>query len=212
LYDKVETRLVLNENAVESGIENAFDWLVSQVDQDDVAILFLSGHGVMDERENYYFATHDVDPEHLRATCLRWSSVHDLARDLNGTFVLFADTCHSGGVAGVKTIIGDPLHRLVRDDLGTMVFASSGRGVQSLEDARWSHGAFTHALLEILQTPNGDLDNPPDGRISISELEHGLDRRVRELTGDRQRPVSQKPETVHDFDLFKASPANGVTR
>lgn len=201
-YEAVETRVICDGDAVENTIEKGMDWLATNVQEDDVGILMLSGHGVMDDRQNFYFATHDVDPQSLRSTCLRWTSVHDLASDLRGTFILFADTCHAGGIAGIKTIIGDPVSELSREDIGTVVFASCGSRAVSLENKKWGHGAFTKALLDTLGASDSDRDNPSDGRLSFSELEQNLDRRVLRLTDQQQRPISVKPNPLPDLDLF----------
>lgn len=71
-----------------------------------------------------------------------------------------------------------------------------------MERPEWSHGAFTKALLDTFASPASDLP-PQDGRLSVIELEHNLDVRIRQLTSDQQRPVTQKPPTIANFSLFQ---------
>ncbi len=206
MYESVETRVLLDHEATRWNVEKEMNWLAQAVQRDDVAILFLAGHALMDDRQNYYFATHELDPQDLRNKCVPWSWVHNLARDQRGMLLLFADTCHAGGIAGLNTIIGDPLYELTQEDVGTIVFAASGRNELSVERDAWKHGAFTKSLLDILQSAASDLDEPRDGQLSITELEHRLDRQVFGLTEGRQRPVSQKPRAMRDRNLFALPP------
>ncbi|MBU0515250.1 MAG: caspase family protein, partial [Proteobacteria bacterium] len=61
LYGRVKVRLLLNEEATRGAVLDGLDWLLSEATQKDVAVLFLAGHGVNDNRGGYYFLGHDVD-------------------------------------------------------------------------------------------------------------------------------------------------------
>jgi uncharacterized caspase-like protein len=114
---------------------------------------------------------------------------------------MFVDTCHSSAITDITGITSHPLRLLARDDIGVVVYASCQRGSLSEERDEWRHGAFTYALLETLSDPKSDLGEP-DGRLSISELDRNLHVRVRKLTGEKQTPVSYKPQGLPDLDLF----------
>src|SRR5262249_28550064 len=200
LYDKVATRVLTNREATRARIEEGMDWLVKSAGKKDVAMLFLSGHGVCDNNRNYYLATHEIDPDRLRSTGLRYESLNGLIRDLPCRVVVFADTCHSGGLRGVDVPL-DARRPLYSEEAGAIVFASSLPSEVSLEDTKWGHGAFTKALLDTLTSRASDING--DGFVSVTELDHHLATRVRELTQDRQHPATGKPSTVPDFNLFK---------
>jgi WD40 repeat protein len=201
VYEKVETRVITNKQASAPTIRDGMDWLVRSVTQHDLAILFFSAHGTYDTRRNFYLATHEIDPDRLRSTAIPYSDVARLIQDLPCKVLLFVDTCHSGGITGAKGMGDDPLHELVSESIGTVVFASSTPREVSLEDPRWGHGAFTRALLDSLGNPGSDLDH--DGYLGLTELDFQLSRRVKELTSGQQHPVTQKPPTVSDFNFYK---------
>ena len=164
-------------------------------------MLFLSGHGVCDSNRNYYLATYEIDPDKLRSTGLHYNNLNGLIHDLPCRVLVFADTCHSGGLRGLGDIPLDALRPSYSEEAGAIVFASSLPSEVSLEDAAWKHGAFTKAILDTLNNRKSDLDG--DGFVSMTELDYHLATRVKELTQNRQHPATGKPSTVPDFNLFK---------
>ncbi len=203
-YAAVRTRVLVNEKATAVNIRDGLDWLVQNVTQHDVAMLFLSAHGTHDAANNYYFATHEIDPKRLRATAIPRSDIMALIQDeLKCKFFMFVDTCHAGGVTGTKTkALGeDPLRELASDEVGAVVFCSSLPRELSQEDPLWGHGAFTKAILDAMDDPASDLSR--DGYLSITELDYQISERVKRLTEGRQHPVTQKPPSFGDIPLYK---------
>jgi WD40 repeat protein len=204
LYGAVETKVLVNDEASRKNILDGMDWLVRSVTQHDVAMLFVSAHGFYDNRQNFYLATHEVDTESLRSTGIAFHEVNQLIQDLPCKVLLFVDSCHSGGVTGAKGTAGNPLRDLVTAEVGAIVFASSTPRELSLENAKWdNHGAFTKALLDTFASQDSDKDSPPDGLLTVTELEFNVARRVKELTAGQQHPVTQKPPTVRDFPVVR---------
>lgn len=199
VYGRMQTRLVINEEATVGNILGSMDWLVKNVTQRDVAVVFISAHGMRDSRQNYYLASHQIDPASLRSTAVRFSEVKELLRDLPCKVLLFVDTCHSGGITGARAVWDDPLQDLVAEEFGAVVFSSSLPREVSLEDARWGHGAFTRALLDALAPAS---DSNGDGYLSLSELEQQVYQRVKQLTQGRQHAVVERPPTIRDFSFF----------
>ena len=205
MYTKVETRVLTDEQATNRAILEGMEWLVRSATQRDVTVLFLSAHGFRDERQNYYLATHEIDPASLRSTGLRWSEVKNLIQDLPGKFLLFVDTCHSGGITGAKGLADDPLRELVLEDTGAVVFSSSLPREVSLEDPRWGHGAFTKAFLDVTNDPASDLNH--DGYLSLSELNDRISERVKTLTSGRQHTAVEWPPTITNFNFYRINAA-----
>jgi hypothetical protein len=71
LYGDVETRLIINEQATRDRIIDSFDWLERGVTSRDVALVLLSGHGVNESHDDYYFL-----PVIFEAGALRRTAVH----------------------------------------------------------------------------------------------------------------------------------------
>ncbi|MCA9219994.1 MAG: caspase family protein, partial [Planctomycetales bacterium] len=197
-YRDVETTLLIDEEATSENLRDGMDWLVRSVTQHDLAMIFVSGHGVRDNRNNYYLATHDSDVGRLRATSLPHSDILRLVEDMPCKVLLFVDTCHGGGITGAKSpYIEDPWRDLVSEEVGAILFASSQPRELSLESDNWQHGAFTKALLDVLSDAKGDVSH--DGYLSVTELDLQLSERVKQLTAGQQHPVSVKPPTIRNF-------------
>lgn len=206
-FRKVESRLLTNAKANCQGIRDAMDWLLQSVTQHDVAILFFSAHGVYDTRQNYYLASHEADIRRLRSTAIPYTDINLALKDMPCRVLLFADTCHGGSIRGAtqgaKDMSNfDPWRELATPEVGTILFASSQPRELSLEDPQWGHGAFTKAFLDIMAEPKSDIDG--NGYLSVTEIDHLLSRRVKEITGGRQNPTTEKPSTIPDFHLAKA--------
>lgn len=206
LYRAVQTKVLADDQASRLNILAGFDWLVESVTQHDMAMIFVSAHGVRDARNNYYLGCHEIEPANLRATGVPYNDIMKAVQDLPCKVLVFADTCHSGGITGAKGI-DDPLRDLVAAETGAILFCSSTPREVSHEHADWGHGAFTKALLDSIRDPNSDIDDPQDRHLSVTELDGNLTRRVKKLTNGQQHPVTQKPSTIRDFNVVRIHPA-----
>lgn len=65
----------------------------------DQAIVFIAGHGVLDDKDDYYFAGHDVDAADPAAKGVPLADIEDLFADTKARRrLLLLDSCHSGEV------------------------------------------------------------------------------------------------------------------
>ncbi|MBB3210155.1 WD40 repeat protein [Rhodopirellula rubra] len=202
-YREVETKVLVNENATKPDILDGMDWLITSVTQRDLAMVFLAGHATFDTRSNYYFCSHEVDPDRLRSSALPYSAIEQLIQDLPCKVLLFADTCHSGaatGARGATRAFGqEPWSDIVSDEIGAVLFASSKPRQLSMESDVWGHGAFTRAILDGMNAASSDVDG--DGFINLIELDQQISNRVQKLTEGQQTPSTAKPSTIGNFKL-----------
>jgi WD40 repeat protein len=95
-FSSEQTIAVLDQDATREGILEAKKALL-QAGPNDEVIVFLAGHGLLDDKLDYYFATTDIDFEH---PALRGLSYGDLEGLLDGVKarrkLLLMDTCNSG--------------------------------------------------------------------------------------------------------------------
>lgn len=201
LYRKVESKVLAD--AKWGTVLDGLDWIERQVTSNDVAAVFLAGHGFNDRDGDYYFLPANADPDKLRRTCIPYTMIKDVVSGLPGKTLFFVDTCYSGNVFGSKRKRGlNNINSIVNDlssaENGVVVFASSTGEQFSLEDDAWQNGAFTEALVEGLL---GKADFTGKGSITINELDLYLAERVKELTRGKQTPATAKPSTVPDFPL-----------
>jgi uncharacterized caspase-like protein len=166
--------------------------------------VFIAGHGVSDEKQNYWFLPADATPERMRTMAVSQDDIKRTLQGLPGKALLFLDTCHSGqamasgtrrGAVDVNALVNE----LSAAENGVIAFASSTGREVSMERDDWKNGAFTKALVEGLVEGRADLLHK--GTITLSQLDAFVVNRVKELTGGTQHPVMTRPPTVPDFAI-----------
>ncbi|MGV6862133.1 MAG: caspase family protein [Putridiphycobacter sp.] len=98
LYSTVHNLLLTNEKVTKSNIYQVQDFL-KNVKPNDVVILFVAGHGVLDKDYNYYYCTHDIDfnhPEEKGMSYIELEALFDKVKAIRKLLIM--DTCHSGEV------------------------------------------------------------------------------------------------------------------
>ncbi len=201
IYNKVVTRQLLNDNANKDNILEALDWIERETTQRDMVIIFVAGHGINDDKGNYYFMAHDSDVNKLRRTAIRWIEIKDTISDLPSKVILMVDTCHSGNIMGQerRRDITGAIKSIINSGTGSVIMtASTGRGY-SIENNSWGHGAFTKALLEGIDEAKADYNH--NQTISIKEIDLYVTERVKILTKGKQKPTTIIPDSVPDFAL-----------
>ncbi len=203
LYRDVEVKIITEADASRDNVVDGLDWLQKQTTQNDMAMLFVAGHGVNDPSLGYTFLPWNADPDKLKRTGITMADISSTLRNLTGKGVAFLDTCHSGNVLGPNrraafNDLSGVINDLASADNGVVVFSSSTGRQFSLEDPAWGNGAFTKALIEGLE---GKAAYQGDGRITHDMLGLYVSERVKALTRGQQSPVKQSPGGVADFPL-----------
>jgi WD40 repeat protein len=208
LYGEVTLRTLADTSAGASAIRDGLDWLTRQVTSRDVGLVYLAGHGVLDERERFYFLAADSDVARLRATAVPREDIQDALNSLAGKALLFLDACHAGAVAGTSQTrgvidINSVVNEFTRTERGVVVFTASTGRQTSQESNAWGNGAFTKAVIEGLGLPGkkAEANFRGDGKITTSALDYYVSERVKALTGGSQSPVMIRPPTVPDFPI-----------
>ena len=193
---------LVNEQADARAVRSGLNWIRKETTQRDIALVFISGHGVTDPGQ-YYFLPYDVDRADVFATVIPKSDISHVFNQTAGKVIVFLDTWHASGVQttrrkGSDVDINGLVNELVKAGQGVAVFASSTGNQLSLELDEHRHGAFTVALPEGLDG-RADLD---DRVISTNELDLYVSNRVKQLTKGEQQPATAKPDTTPDLRLF----------
>ncbi|MCP4678778.1 MAG: hypothetical protein GY854_25480 [Deltaproteobacteria bacterium] len=203
LYKKVLSKTYTNRKATKRNIINGLNWLYRETTQNDVAIIYIAGHGFKDSKRNYYFFPYDGKESNLEGTAVKWTEFQKVLENLPSKIILMADTCHSGAVTGKsrgrrRATIYEALRQLVDAGTGVVVLTSSTGKERSWEARRWKHGAFTKAFLEGL-TRKADVNK--DKIISVKELDLYITERVKKLTNGNQHTTTEIPRTLPDFPI-----------
>ena len=205
LFRQVRTRLLPegNQRVGRSEILHALRWLGREGTQKDVRLVFLSGHGGRDSRDNYYFFSQSHDPDQsYEIHNLRWSLLLDELTSVPAKAILMVDTCHAGAIVGTKqgpVTLNRVLKELNSEYSGLVTFAASTGQELSVEDPKWGHGAFTKALLEGFA---GRADANADDVVETEELGYWVVQRVKELTGGRQHALYMPSADLPSFPIF----------
>ena len=205
LFGEVNAKLLIDDQATRKNVLGGLDWLGGMT-QNDMAIVFLAGHGQTSDQNHFYFLGHDAEFDQLRQTALKWTEFRDTLSELPGKVILMADACHAGAATrenkrrdGTGVWNSDELARAFSSlDSGVVIFMASQGREFSQENPQWQHGAFTKALLDAFQG-NGDLVR--DGVLYLSELTTYVQQTVPKLTGNNQHPMVGKPQTVPDYPI-----------
>jgi hypothetical protein len=208
LYEKVILppghESLRDADASRDAILDGLDWIIHAVtDTNDVAMVFLAGHGMKTPDQHYRFLPYDYDDNRKERTTISDSELKDYLTKIGGKKIFFFDTCYAGAVMGTRATDVQPdvdkfANELRAAENGIVVFTSSTGDELSQEKPEWNNGAFTKALVEGLR---GAAARPEVPVIMISDLQGYVSRRVKELTGGNQRPMMAMPKTVEDFPI-----------
>lgn len=197
-YREVRTLVLTNEEVTRESMLAGLSRFLGQAGPDDVAVLFVAGHGMRDLASgSYYFLPAPATADTLLADGLRMSdfdeSLRVVRRNVRAVIVML-DTCHAGalGIPSAAVASADEMGRQMSTGEGFFLLAASRPGEQSKERSQLGHGAFTYALLEGI---GGQGDGDGDGSLSVSELFGYVARRVPQLTAGSQHPYNKMEGT-----------------
>lgn len=172
-------QLLTNSQATLGQVRTALFNFLAATKPEDLALIFLAGHGVQDSKnpDNYFFLVHDSKLDNLGGTAI---PMWDLGSLMDFTIraqriLVFADTCHSGAVlekgnaapGATLNFFNKYLEVLARRK-GRLVVTASQSHESSLEKPELQHGVFTQSLL--LGLGGSADDNPADGVVTAGEL------------------------------------------
>jgi hypothetical protein len=163
IYKEVKPIIILDKEATANNIRLRLKELADNVDQEDVVMLFLSGHG-MTENNLFYFMTHGVRVNEC-VNALKFNDIVDQMQRMKNKdchVFIFMDACHSGGMYGQAKGAKETISSAAPDIVG---FYSSTADEQSRELN--GNGLFTRALIDGLKGNGIANDN---GQITIHSL------------------------------------------
>ncbi len=198
-----------SEPVTRAALIEGLGWLRRQAPgRGDVRMLFLSGHGQLDPRGDYYFMAQDhrdgADPETYN---LSWLTLLRRLTEGDATAVLMVDTCHAAAAGHPPRVATDftrVLKAINADATGLVTFAASTGTQLSVEREEWGHGAFTKAVLVGLggEIPaDGFGGGTKDGVVEARELGAWIYDWVKRHV-DGQLPHFQPSPGLDALELF----------
>ena len=163
--------LLTDEAATRGALRGALRELLTQPERDDVLVIYVAGHGFVQDRVAY-LVMHDTDPDNVVATGVAMSEVTSALAGVRAARVLvLTDTCHSAAIGSVERIYA-VLDSIAAGDREVAVLSSASTDERAYEDPRWDgHGVFTYFLLQGLRgAADGYRNRPRDGTVTLGEL------------------------------------------
>ena len=194
LYGDVHVVILTNEQATRQAVLANLAQMKDRVKGDDVAVLFMAGHGFNATDGTYFYVPFDFDKTTAEASAVVYSAIRGALAEIPARTMLFIDTCHAGNVLG-KTDLTAVINDLTARENNVIVFASSTQKELSQESDEWNNGAFTKALVEGLR---GGGDVFKEGKVMYTGLHAYVSRTVSVLTQNTQHPIVM-PGGIEDF-------------
>ena len=194
LYGNVTTKL-LSGKVTDNEILEGFQWLTDNTKADDVAIIFIASHAIVDRRDNFYIGSSNSIESKSRSTAVSWRDLRDtLQLDLpECKRMVFLDLDPTS--SAIKPGMRNPLLDLAAPEMGTIFLSSNTLQQQTLKVAGAEKGTFLRAVLETVGDRKYDtIPSSGDSMLNPAELATGVMARVKDLTQDKQQPVFFAPE------------------
>ena len=208
-YENVFQKLITNENATDANVL-AVKEFVSKAGVDDVVMIFIAGHGVLDGDYNYYFATHNMDFSNPTDGGLSYESLQSLLDGIKcRNKLLMMDTCHSG------ELDNDDVEEANKEvsSVGSVAFRSTGKLIKlkensfglenTLELSKALFGDMKKGTGATIVSAAGGTEFAAEGVNSenglfTSCLLQGISSRRADLNRDRSYTVSELREYISE--------------
>lgn len=204
LFDEVRYNFLSNEMATVETITEVLDAL-SEVDNDDVVVIFMAGHGVRAKDGTFYFLTSAGDFQEPQNGGVSWILLGEHLSRIKGRVILLLDACHSGSVVSETVVPNDELAQqfFTGGHGGVMVFSASKGRQFSLEspDIGGGFGVFTYNLIQSLGPEARSVDINGNGFVEFMEMVDYVSQKVHQLTNGEQTPWLSRKELFGDLPI-----------
>jgi WD40 repeat protein len=204
LFGEVRYNLLSNEKATVDNIIEALDAL-SGISANDVAVIFMAGHGVRAKDGTFYFLTSTGSFEEPEKAGVSWTLLGNYLEKIKSRVILLLDACHSGSIVTKTVVPNDELaQQFFRGGHGGVMVFSASKGRQySLEspDIGGGFGIFTYALTQSLGPRARETDTNRDGFVEFMELVDYVSQYVHRETKGEQTPWLSRKELFGDLPV-----------
>lgn len=213
-FDQAE----LVENESKSGVERALDTLLREAAEDDLVVVYFSGHGELSRSGRLYLAVSNSEAARLPSTAVSASWLRDLLDECDAaSVVILLDCCYGGAyyIDNTKSTSDVRVDEKLKAGSGRYVITAT-TAIQQAEDGRAggpdqgsggsSRSVFTAVILYGLSTGAADVSGL--GKITPDDLGRYVRNEVPTRTTWQTPMVSG---TVKD-DVFLARVRNSTYR
>ncbi len=176
--------VLIDEDATRSKMLRTMKKIFLQADENDVVMLYYSGHGLEGS-----FVPSDYNGFN---NLVKHTEVTEIFKQTKAKHkIVFADACHSGSMLAmrntsqVQETIDKYYGAFTKIKGGTALLLSSKSEETSLEDSGLRQGVFSHFLMRGLK---GEADKNKNKVVTIKELYEFVHKKVTEYTVNAQTP------------------------
>ncbi|MEP7321511.1 MAG: caspase family protein [Saprospiraceae bacterium] len=181
-----QIKILIDEDATRNNIINAIQEQFGKADENDVVMLYYSGHGV-----NGAFLPIDFDGYNNK---LYHDEVNELMASSHAKHKLcLIDACYAGNMSDANAVKADfsaslnNYYSILNHEKGGTAFILSCKNREvSLEDSGLRQGIFSHYLIRGLK---GDADRDRNKVVTVQELYDFISTQVKAYTGNVQNPL-----------------------
>ncbi len=168
-------------NAESKQVAREINRVLKAAGKDDLVLLYYSGHGLPNNRNNLFLSAHDTESELLESTAVSFNQIYELINTFYcKKIIIILDCCYSGAAGAVfKGDIPSQLQTINDKVTGTFLITATSNdqvAIDKTADSRFS--LFTKHLIDGLETGAADTDG--NGWISIDELFRYVSKKVTE--------------------------------
>lgn len=178
-----QIRVLIDDDASRGNILRSMRQLFLKADENDVVVMYFSGHGLPGSFLPVDFDgfNNKLQHEDIKSVFNESKAKHKLC---------LADACHSGSLMAMRAPMDGTLRKFYNafesTDGGTALLLSSKGDEYSLEDKGLRQGIFSHYLIRGLK---GEADNDGNKIVTIDEIFNFVHTKVRSYTGNAQTPT-----------------------
>jgi Caspase domain len=196
--------LLTDDRATTVQIRSEFEWLRKSANEDDLVVIYFSGHGSpgeVDPEGISYVITYDTEAteDGLYATSLPMVDIVNAVQNRIKArrAAVFLDTCYSGAaLKGARALVVEKrgvsnttLERF-HEGVGRVVISASQANERSWESGQLKNGYFTYYLIQGLRKNNGMT---PIEQVFVY-IRDEVSKRVREDLRQPQTPAMKRSE------------------
>lgn len=125
-YARIISKTLTNEEVTKDNIRTLKSFLAN-TKTNDVVMVFVAGHGILDDKFDYYFGTHNIDFNNPSTNGIVYEEIESLLDGIKAIRKLvLMDTCHSGEV-DKEDVIADANNKT---ELGNVTFRAAGTNIR----------------------------------------------------------------------------------
>ena len=209
LYSEIKTKSLFDQDVTADNIAGVRGFLAGS-QPNDVVIVFVAGHGVLDANFDYYFGTYDIDFNAPSTKGLAYDKLEHILDGIKANKkILIMDTCHSGEV-DKEDVFFDTASEEEENEDEDIAFRSVGTAI-SEDESKATPSRLAGELFNDLRKGTGatvissaggvefamESDEWKNGLFTYCML-NGLKNRTADLDGDGTIMLLELQEYVVD--------------